>query len=486
MSKIYNNKNLKPSPPFFKQGLGEVETRLLFNWCKFLLILFGAFCLQSCGNDEKAIVENVSYETVAPIIFKNCTPCHRPTGAAHFSLTNYTQIKKYAKRIKAAVESRYMPPWPADINYTHFVDEKYLTESEIKLTAQWVEAGTPHGDTSKTIVPDFPEGSYLGKPDLVVTMPKFEIKGDNIDKFLLMKMPFELPENKYVRAVEFVPGNKKVVHHVNGHLIKYDENKCANIFKGDKIVNAQDYTLKDAYNKLQLANDDGSYPTLRYSFVNYLPGVQPTIYPEGIGGFNLNKKNAILFKEIHYGPSTVDTSDVSYCNLFFADKAYDRPTLEMQLGTWGESEIIPPLMVPPNEVKTFYTQTIAKMDMSILTINPHMHLLGKSFWAFAITPMRDTIPLIRINKWDFRWQYFYTFKKMVKIPAGSLIKAIGTFDNTSTNIWNPNVPPKPVGEREGSMRTTDEMFQFIITYLPYVHGDEAISLEGNLLKQEKK
>ena len=106
-----------------------------------------------------------------------------------------------------------------------------------------------------------------------------------------------------------------------------------------------------------------------------------------------------------------------------------------------------------------------------------MHLLGKSFWAYALTPSKDTIRLIRIPKWDFNWQNFYTYKHMLKIPAGSTIYIEGVFDNTADNPYNPNHPPKEVKDNQGSMRTTDEMFQFIITYLPYEEGDENISLE---------
>ena len=106
-----------------------------------------------------------------------------------------------------------------------------------------------------------------------------------------------------------------------------------------------------------------------------------------------------------------------------------------------------------------------------------MHLLDSSFETYVIIANGDTIPLIRISKWDFIWQYFYTFRKIVKIPHGSLIVAEGVYDNTSENLLNPFQPPRTISEREGSMRTTDEMFQFICTYLPYKQGDENISLE---------
>jgi hypothetical protein len=182
-------------------------------------------------------------------------------------------------------------------------------------------------------------------------------------------------------------------------------------------------------------------------------------------------------RDIHYGPSPVDTQDDSYFKVFFTDVPPARPTMEMQLGTLGISEIIPPLIIPPGVVKTFTTKTVVDQDISLLTVNPHMHLLGKSFEAFAATPEGRTIPLVKIPKWDFRWQYFYTFPKLIKIPKGSTIAAIGVYDNTAENPNNPFSPPREVIGTNGSMRVTDEMFQLIMTYVPYQAGDEDISLE---------
>ena len=114
-------------------------------------------------------------------------------------------------------------------------------------------------------------------------------------------------------------------------------------------------------------------------------------------------------------------------------------------------------------------------------MNPHLHLLGKSFKGYAVKPNGDTVRLVSIPRWDFRWQFFYTFRHPVRIPAGSWIVAEAEFDNTTGNPNNPNNPPKEVGERleygGASMRATDEMFQFIITWMPYQPGDEQISLE---------
>ncbi|MBL0046609.1 MAG: hypothetical protein IPP32_00690 [Bacteroidetes bacterium] len=437
----------------------------------------------SCGQSSKQNNQVTFTKDIAPILFKNCSPCHQKNSVGPFPLLCYEDAAKRAPMIAISTKTRYMPPWPADASYTHFSDEKLLTDAEINLIGDWVKAGCPYGDSSLLPpAPVFENASQLGKPDLVLKMERpLIIKGDKQDRFLLMKIPYQIPRDTFIRAIEFIPGNNKLLHHMNGEMVRYEYDKKKNVFDGDKIVDIKDFpTIKSAYDKLGLANDDGTYPILKLSVTNYLPGVLPNIYPEGIGGFLMSRKGAFFFKDIHYGPSAVDTSDQSQLNIFFGKGPLKRPTLELQMGTLGVSPIEPPLVIPPDSVKTFLTRYYVSTDISILTINPHMHLLGKKFWAFAVQTNGDTIPLIKINKWDFRWQYFYTFKKMVKIPEGAVIYVYGTFDNTRNNPLNPFHPPRTVSEREGSMRTTDEMFQFIITYLPYQKGDENISLQGSL------
>lgn len=445
-----------------------------------ITFILGVSLLSACEHRTTEKKTHITFsEHIAPLIHSNCTPCHRPRSVAPFSLISYQDVLRKAKTIKLVTGIRLMPPWPADKTYSRFVGEKGLTDAQIAMIAEWVDNGCPVGDSTKIPEPpSYPEGSFLGKPDMVIKMPMpYFIKGDNKDKFLLMKFPYELPRDTFIRVIEFVAGNKKLVHHVNGFLIQYEDGKKKNIYEGDFYVDTEQMEYPEAYKKMKLANDDGSYPILTSSAVNYLPGVLPNLYPKGIGGLIVKKRGAVFLKDIHYGPSPKEDVDTSYFNIFFAKEKPKRPLLELQLGTLGVSEIVPPLVIPPNEVKTFITQVTITKDISVITINPHMHLLGKSFWAFAVKPDGDTIPLIKIPQWDFRWQYFYTFKKPVKIPKGAIIKAIGVYDNTVNNPRNPFNPPQTVSERKNSMRTTDEMFQFIINYVPYQDGDENILLE---------
>ena len=444
----------------------------------FCITFLFSFILSNCKKKEEITFS----EHIAPVIHNNCTPCHRPGEAGPFPLITYNDLKKRTKMIRLVTSTRYMPPWPADRHYQSYVNERGLTENEIKLISEWIDNGAPIGDSTKIPeLPDFPVGSSMGKPDMVIKMREsFFVKGNNTDNFLVMKLPYELVDERYVRAIEFVPGNRKIVHHMNAHLIQFDENKKAHVDDGDMAVSNEEFESREYHKMLGLLHDDGSYPNMVTSVSNYLPGSNPLIYPEGIGGYKFTKKGALYLNSIHYGPTPVDEYDQSYFNIFFTDEPPKRPLQEVILGTLGVSPVVPPLVIPPNEIKKFTTQLIINRDISVLTVNPHMHLLGKSFLAFAVTPEKDTIPLIKIDNWNFRWQYNYTFKKMLRVPAGSVIYAEGIFDNTVNNPNNPYDPPETVAEREGSMKTTDEMFQLIINYLPYHYSDENISLESNV------
>ena len=258
---------------------------------------------------------------------------------------------------------------------------------------------------------------------------------------------------------------------------KYDDAKKKNVFGGVySLPITHDSTIKQVFEKMDLPNDDGTYPILQKSVVNYLPGVYAQIYKNGIGGYLLPKKGCFLLNDLHYGTSKTAIWDSSYIRIYFAKTPPKRPLQEFQLGTLGVAPVLPNLLIFPNTVKKVHSQYIIPNDISLVTINPHMHLLGKSFKAYAVIPKGDTIPLIHIPNWDFNWQYFYTFRKLLKIPKGSLMIAEGVYDNTTKNLLNPFTPPQLISDNKGSMKTTDEMFQFIVSYVPYKDGDENIDL----------
>ncbi|UPT65972.1 MAG: hypothetical protein M0D57_15920 [Sphingobacteriales bacterium JAD_PAG50586_3] len=456
--------------------------RLSLKHILFFLPLWFAACTNSNPKVDELPANPTFADHIAPIIHSNCTPCHRDDNIAPFKLITYKEVRNRASLIKAVTQTRYMPPWPADPTYSHFIGEKVLTDNEIKTIGFWVDQGMQPGDTTKVKPPtNFANPFTNRKPDLVIAMDKpYVIKGNNTDNFMVMKLPYKMAKDTFVQYIEYVPGNRKVIHHVNTHLLSYEPGKKNTAHDKTMLADQQTGMAAEIHKRIGLLNDDGSYPLMTPSVSNYLPGTEPYMYPNGIGGYRFKATGALYLNDMHYGPTPIDASDSSYFNIYFSKTPPERPTGEFIIGTLStgkRAEVTPQLIVPPNTVKEFKAELVIEKDISLLTVIPHMHLIGKSFKAYALTPNGDTIKLVRINNWDFRWQYFYTFKKMVKIPAGSRIVAEGVYDNTIQNPNNPNNPPKEIRERDGSMRTTDEMFQLICVYVNYKPGDEDIPLE---------
>lgn len=442
-------------------------------------LFLGLLFIISCKSDSYNNIPINFADHIAPIFYTKCAPCHHKGQVGPIELVSYSEIRKRSKLLLKVIESGYMPPWPADPGYSRFLNELFIRKGELDTLREWVSSGMKPGDLSKLVLPSFiSSNSSFGIPDYSVSyVHKIPLKGNGLDAFYLVKIPYELPLDTFVRSIEFVPGNAKLAHHVNGHIIQFEEGAKKNLFHPPYFLNSDTVQMAvEAYERLGVRNDDGSYPKLTQSVVNYLPGVLAANYPEGIGGFPIKKKGYVLFRDIHYGPSYRDTSDSSVVNFYFGKSNGSRPFIEIQMGTLGISDIVPPLVIHPGEKRMFYSEYFVPQKLSLVTVNPHMHKLGVSFIAYAVSPQGDTIPLIRIPRWNFNWQFFYTFQRPVVLERGTKIRMEGVFDNTESNPHNPFHPPQMVSERAGSMRTSDEMFQLIISALSYREGDEKLDL----------
>jgi hypothetical protein len=152
---------------------------------------------------------------VAPIIFGNCTACHRPGEAAPFQLLTYRDVQKRGRTILKVVERRYMPPWQPEPGHGEFRDERRLSDHPIALLRRWVQTGMAEGDPKRLpALPKFSDGWYLGKPDLVVTMDRaLNVPADGPDLYRNFVLRLNLPEDKWVTAIELRPSARGVVHH---------------------------------------------------------------------------------------------------------------------------------------------------------------------------------------------------------------------------------------------------------------------------------
>lgn len=442
-----------------------------------LRLLFGLLALLvGCS---PAFAQSVTFtEHVAPILYRNCISCHRPAGTAPFSLLTYPDVARRASFVQHVTERRIMPPWKANPHFRSFANEKRLTDAEIKTIQAWVQGGALQGPAkAMPALPPFVSQSELPEqPDLVLKMREpFRIKGNNKETYICYKIPYELPADTYARAIEFIPGNRKVVHHVSYQILGVAEEV--------DLYNSPDYFV---FQDTDFINDEHDYgyfnlysktgqPPVQTYHDGWLPGTSPHVYPEGIG-FKLPKKGVVLIRNLHYGPSPIDQEDQSSVHIYFSPKPAERTIMFTTFRPNG-LDFSKDNLLPADTVVKYHMNIKLDADVSLLNINPHMHLLGKYFKAVAVPPAGDTIPLIEINEWDFNWQEFYRFKKMLKIPRGSVIYAEAIFDNTAQNPNNPQIPPQPVYFERG-MDDKDEMMRLTFLFLPYRPGDENIDLEN--------
>jgi hypothetical protein len=216
--------------------------------------------------------------------------------------------------------------------------------------------------------------------------------------------------------------------------------------------------------------------TIAY-YGGWIPGTSYEYFPEEFGW--VMPKRGVILLTVHFAPSATDETSINGVNLFFKKTPVTRKMKVISFGSGGigEGQITPIFYIKANTVQTFTLEvTNPNEDQSLLYVWPHMHYLGKEYKAFITTPSADTIPLVHIPQWDFRWQEIYRFKHPVRVPKGSVIHIEGTYDNTANNPFNPNSPPKNVFSM-GDMRTTDEMMTLMMGFLPYEKGDEQINLE---------
>ena len=420
---------------------------------KYLL----AFLFAALLNVTFTTAQDVTFsKDIAPIVFKHCTSCHREGEIAPFPLTSYDEIKSRGPFIQYVTTSKYMPPWKPQQGIQHYQKENYLSDDEIGLITQWVDAGMPRGNAAEEPeLPVFPEGSQVGTPDLVVSFSQSYLhKGTGIDEYRYFVIPTNLTEAKYLTALEVRPGNKKVVHHT---LVWADST--------DASKQADAATPEYGYE----GSGGSAAGSLDNQLPGYVPGQQPIVYKDGLA-IRIPKQSDLLL-QMHYAPSFTDEVDSTTINLFFS-KVPPKRIVKTYVVLPLPQIISEAFIIQANKVKEFHGKIPISTKTTLLGLGPHCHLLGQNWHVFAIRPGKDTVELIKINEWDFNWQGSYNFVKPIILPAGSVIHALATYDNTADNINNPNNPPKLISWGE---KTSDEMYYLPLIFMDYKAGDEDLN-----------
>lgn len=416
-------------------------------------IAAGMVLLFGCSN---AYAGPTYSHDVARIVYAHCSSCHRPGEVAPFPLLSYEDAKRRADGIAVVVEDRTMPPWKAVAGHGDFAGARVLTDAEIATVLDWVKAGCPKGDASEMpAAPVFTDGWQLGTPDLVLKMPKaFKMPASGNDIYRCFVLPIPITEEKYVSAVEFRPGNRKVVHHA--------------IFYLDGTGAAR---------KLEDKSDDGQigYPSFggpgfppTGALGGWAPGATPIPLPEGVA--KPLKPGTDLVLQLHLHLSGKPEEEASTIGIYFAKK----PPTRFAMGAIMGSKNID---IPAGDKDYHVTDTFRiPAAVQLIGITPHAHYIGKKMRIWADGPGGVKTDLLWIDDWDFNWQGQYRYKNPVHLAAGTLLHMDFSYDNSSDNPRNPSNPPKRVKQGE---QTTDEMAFTFLQMIPENTADAPLIMQAS-------
>ncbi len=418
-------------------------------------------CQRTPAHDSAAAVVTFNKD-VAPIVYANCSSCHRPADAASaartpdgdplciagapFPLLDYDDVRRRAKQVATAVQSRRMPPWLPEPGHGEFAGERRLTDRQIATIQKWVEQGAPEGlAADRPAPPTWTDGWQLGRPDVIVTLPAaYKVPAANADIFRNFVLPVPAGDTRYVRAVEFRPGNDRILHHASVGV--------------DPLRVSRVLDRADAEPGFAAMPDDRVQ-----SVYGWTPGKAPFMEPAE-RAWTL-QQGSDLVVQMHLMPRAQSEAIQPSIGLFLSDRPPSHEPIPIRL----ESKSIDiPAGQPDYAIEDSY---VLPADVDVLSIYPHAHYLAKEFTGTATLPDGSMRSLLWIKAWDFRWQDQYRFVTPVALPAGTRLNMRITYDNSAANPRNPNRPPQRVG---WGPRSSDEMGALWLDVVPRRQDDVAV------------
>jgi tetratricopeptide (TPR) repeat protein/mono/diheme cytochrome c family protein len=424
---------------------------------RFVAII-AALGLAACGTDAPPPGPVTFNKDIAPIVFANCAPCHRPGGAAPFSLLTYADAAEQAGEIAAETLEGHMPPWLPAPGEFPITGERRLRPEQIDAIQRWMKGGAVEGAaTDRPAAPVFPDGWEYGTPDIVVSTERpYVVKAgsDDVYRNLVLRVP--LTEGVFVRAVEFKT-NGASIHHA---VIRVDRTSTSRRRDGEDGQPGFDGMA------FSVVDPDGQ-------FIGWAPGRGPIVSPERMA-WRL-ERGSDLVVELHVIDSKDATPLKPSVGLFLTRTPPRQRPITVRLGSKS-------IDIPAGKADYVVTDEYElPANVTLLSVYPHAHYLGNDMRATATLPDGSVKTLLHIPHWDFHWQQDYRYVTPIVLPRGTKLAMRYTFDNSAGNRHNPNTPPVRV---QAGPRAVDEMAEFSLQLLTE-SGTDALRLLRDFDRKDK-
>jgi len=425
---------------------------------------------------------------IAPILYSKCVMCHRAGEVAPMSLMSYDEVRPWARAIKNKIAARQMPPWYAEGEAGKWRNDRRLSQAEIDKVVAWVDAGAPRGSDSEMPAPPKLAQGWNGPngtpPDLIVEAPEMKVpaEGESPWQYAYVKLPVQ--GDIWVAASQVVPGNRAAVHHVLVTAMtlpanaKVDAEGRMTLEQGSSIDPAGRVSTARAAAPPAAA---GGGAGLGGFSAGWEPGVDAAIsYAPGVAE---HLTGTHLMFNLHYQASGKATTDKTRVGIWFAKGPITHASggpggagfgnetfivggkeLTGRFSAQVTQDILPPGLktvpnIPAGEANYRLTNLLPfRQETVVYSIQPHMHLRGKSMKYTAVYPDGREEVLLNVPHYDFNWQIVYEFAKPVTLPAGTTVRVEAAWDNSTNNKYN----PRPDQEVFWGEQSWDEMLSPII------------------------
>lgn len=351
------------------------------------------------------IPDTLYSDTIAPMLVEKCADCHRPGGIGPWAMTNHAMIQGFSPMIRETILTKRMPPWHADPDIGEFLHDLSLSVDEARQLVSWIDAGAPRGagDDPLTSVTAQDTQWELGEPDLVVTLPTFDIPATGTLDYQFFEVKNPLEHDVWVRAVQIAPGDRQVVHHAIA-------------------------TFGDSSNTA--GQSDSGESLFQPQLMTFVPGNETYIYPENTGVYV--PAGTSFYTQMHYTTYGRATSDQTQVGLYFSDEA---PEHVLQHFSILNPELRIPEGVAEHEETAYYQ---FQRDAVIYSLFPHAHYRGRaSEFAIRYPDGREEV-VLSVPNYDFNWQRYFQFEDPIEAPAGTFLIHRTVYDNSTANLSNPD------------------------------------------------
>lgn len=430
-----------------------------------LLVAWGRIAVARADQSSAELVSgSVTFNRdIAPIVFAQCSTCHRPEGSAPFSLMTYSQVKARARQVAEVTEQRVMPPWKPVPGYGEFEGERRLSEAEIHAFRAWVEQGAVEGDSPAPPKPSVPSGGWqLGQPDVVLEFPHpYLLSAGGPDILRNFVVPIPIATRRYVTGIEFLPNNPQVVHHAN---MRIDETRASRrLDDEDEEPGYEGVTAPSAH-----------FPAGH--FLGWTPGQIRRLAPEGLSWPLAPGTDLVV--QLHLRPTGKPERVAPAIGIYFTDTPPIRLPSMIRLDRQSID------IAPGEREYVVKDEFVLPVDVELHEIQPHAHYLAREVEGLARLPDGSTRWLIYIKDWDFAWQDVYRLVPPLWLPRGTTLTMRYRYDNSAENPRNPHHPPRRVRYGQAS---TDEMGNLWLQVFTRTHQERVMldrQVQAKILRED--